>query len=111
MTTHPPQHEEVDFVERRNSYRRKEDKYLASLIDMHIGMSARRHKDQYRYLERMMKQAEHREVMFRTIRTQVAIWAVIALIGGMIMILSTGAHTLVKGWVLSSGGTQWKQSK
>jgi len=101
-----PPPDEVDFVERRKNYRRKEDKYLASLIDMHIGMSARQHKEQYRFVARMMKAAERREVVIRQVVSAVAIWAVIGMLTGLVLIFSTGAQTLVKGAVMS-----WKQVK
>ena len=102
----PPQHDEVDFVERRHSYRRKEDKYLASLVDMHIGMSARQHKEHYRFVARLIKAAERRDIVVRQIVSAVAIWAVIGVLTGMVLIFSTGAQTLVKGAVMS-----WKTSK
>jgi len=99
-----PPRDEVDFVERRSSYRRKEDKYLASLIDMHIGMSARQHKEHYRFVARMMKAAERREVVLRQVASAVAIWAVIGVLTGLVLVFSTGAQTMVKGAVMS-----WKQ--
>jgi len=96
-----PLHDEIDFVERRKSYRRKEDKYLASLIDMHIGMSARQHKEQYRFVARMIKAAERREIVIRQIISAVAIWAVIGMLTGLVLIFSSGAQTIVKGAVMS----------
>ncbi|MGH7948037.1 MAG: hypothetical protein ACREQF_02285 [Candidatus Binataceae bacterium] len=110
MDSRPP-NDEIDFVERRNTYRRKEDKYLASLIDMHIGMSARKHKEQYRFIERMIKVAERRAVVLRQVMAAVAIWAVIGMLTGFVLIFSSGAQHLVKGWVLSGGAKQWNQPK
>lgn len=110
MTTSlpPDQHEAVDFVERRQTYRRKEDKHLAALIDMHIGMSAKSHKNHYAFIKRLMAREEKRQIFIRTVTTQVAIWAVISVLLGVVFIFSTGAHLLVKGWALSSkGGTTW----